>query len=126
MFEEIETLQGPAGDARWAEMAAEFLAANAYAPGEPDRVVLFVSLSAEREGRIVFHETWALDAWGDARGSAMARLVSTPVAFAIASVLAGEITPGVHAAPHAPQVLASWLDQIKTLAQYMQRVDLLN
>lgn len=123
VFREIETLQGAEGDARLAEMAAEFLAANAYAPGEPDRVVLFVSLRAERGGRAVFHETWAMDAWGDARGSAMARLVSMPVSFAINSVLKGEMTAGVHAAPHDPQILASWLDQVKGLAQYMQRVD---
>jgi saccharopine dehydrogenase (NADP+, L-glutamate forming) len=123
VFREIETLQGAEGDARLAEMAAEFLAANAYAPGEPDRVVLFVSLRAERGGRAVFHETWAMDAWGDARGSAMARLVSMPVSFAINSVLTGQMTAGVHAAPHDAKILASWLDQVKTLAQYMQRVD---
>ncbi|MDZ7905681.1 MAG: saccharopine dehydrogenase C-terminal domain-containing protein [Cypionkella sp.] len=123
VFREIETLSGPAGDARLADMAAEFLADNAYAPGEPDRVVLFVSLKAERDGRAVYHETWALDAWGDARGSAMSRLVSMPVSFAITSVLNGEIAAGVHAAPHAPEVLAKWLGQVKTLAQYMARID---
>jgi saccharopine dehydrogenase-like NADP-dependent oxidoreductase len=123
VFREIETLEGPSGDARLAEMAAEFLAANSYAPGEPDRVVLFVSLKAERDGRAVYHETWALDAWGDARGSAMARLVSMPVSFAVTSALKGEIAAGVHAAPHEPKLLANWLGQVKTLAQYMARVD---
>jgi saccharopine dehydrogenase-like NADP-dependent oxidoreductase len=122
VFREIETLEGPAGDARLAEMAAEFLKENAYAPGEPDRVVLFVSLKAERDGRVVFHETWAMDAWGDARGSAMARLVSMPVSFAVESVLNQEITAGVHAAPHEPKLLKSWLDQVRGLAQYMDRV----
>ncbi len=123
VFRDIETLEGPSGDARLAEMAAEFLAANSYAPGEPDRVVLFVSLKAERDGRAVYHETWALDAWGDARGSAMARLVSMPVSFAVTSALKGEIAAGVHAAPHEPKLLANWLGQVKTLAQYMARVD---
>ena len=122
VFREIETLEGPAGDARLAEMAAEFLKENAYAPGEPDRVVLFVSLKAERDGRVVFHETWAMDAWGDVRGSAMARLVSMPVSFAVESVLNHEITAGVHAAPHEPKLLKSWLDQVRGLAQYMDRV----
>jgi saccharopine dehydrogenase (NADP+, L-glutamate forming) len=46
-----------------------------------------------------------------------------PVSFAINSVLQGEMTAGVHAAPHDPQILASWLDQVKGLAQYMERVD---
>jgi saccharopine dehydrogenase-like NADP-dependent oxidoreductase len=123
VFREIETLEGPSGDARLAEMAAEFVAKNAYAPGEPDRVILFVSLKAERDGRAVFHETWAMDAWGDARGSAMARLVSTPVSFAVESVIKREIAAGVHAAPHDPKLLESWLGQVRGLAQYMERVE---
>ena len=123
VFREIETLEGPAGEARLAEMAAEFLAANAYAPGEPDRVILFVSLRAERGGRAVFHETWAMDAWGDARGTAMGRLVSVPVSLAVESVLAREIPAGVHAAPHDPRLLARWLGEVARLAQYLQRVD---
>jgi len=123
VFREIETLEGPAGDARLAEMAAQFVAENSYAPGEPDRVILFVSLKAERDGRAVFHQTWAMDAWGDARGSAMARLVSTPVSFAVESVLKREIAVGVHGAPHDPKLLESWLGQVRGLAQYMERVD---
>ena len=122
VFREIETLEGPSGDARLAEMAAQFVAENSYAPGEPDRVILFVSLKAERDGRPVFHETWAMDAWGDARGSAMARLVSTPVSFAVESVLKREIAVGVHGAPHDPKLLDSWLGQVRGLAQYMERV----
>jgi saccharopine dehydrogenase-like NADP-dependent oxidoreductase len=123
VFAEIETLEGPAGDARLAEMAAEFLRDNSYAPGEADRVVLFVSLKAECEGRVAFHETWAMDAWGDARGTAMARLVSMPVSMAVTSVLQREIAAGVHAAPHDPKLIASWLGQVRGLAQYLERVD---
>ena len=123
VFREIETLSGPAGDARLAEMAAEFLKENAYAPGEPDRVILFVSLMAERDGRPVFHETWAMDAWGDERGTAMGRLVSVPVSLAVESALKGEFSPGVHAAPDDPKILKNWLGQVSELAQYMERVN---
>ena len=123
VFAEIETLSGPEGEARLAAMAAEFLAKNAYAPGEPDRVILCVSLKAERDGRAVFHQTWAMDAWGDARGSAMGRLVSVPVSLAVEAVLNRQIAVGVHAAPHDPKLLAEWLGQVQGLAQYMQRVD---
>jgi saccharopine dehydrogenase (NADP+, L-glutamate forming) len=123
VFREIETLSGPAGDARLADMAEQFVRENSYAPGEPDRVILFVSLKAERDGRPVFHETWAMDAWGDARGSAMARLVSTPVSFAVESVLKREIAVGVHGAPHDQKLLDSWLGQVRGLAQYMERVN---
>jgi saccharopine dehydrogenase-like NADP-dependent oxidoreductase len=123
IFREIETLSGPEGDARINQLAAELLVENSYAPGEPDRVVLFVSLKAERDGRIMHHETWAMDAWGDARGSAMARLVSTPVSFAVESLVNHEIAPGVHAAPHDPRLYGKWLGQVRGLAQYMERID---
>jgi len=123
VFAEIETLQGAAGDARLAEMAAGFWAENAYGEDEPDRVVLFVSLKADRNGSAVFHETWAMDAWGDARGTAMGRLVSVPVSLAVEAVLAREIPAGVHAAPHDPRLLTRWLGEVATLAQYMARVD---
>jgi saccharopine dehydrogenase (NADP+, L-glutamate forming) len=122
VFKEIETLQGPAGDARLAEMAEGFLKENSYAPGEPDRVILFVSLKAERDGKVVWHETWAMDAWGDERGTAMGRLVSMPVSFAVETVLKKEFAPGVHAAPADRKILDSWLGQVKSLAQYMERV----
>ena len=123
IFAEIEGLTGPEGDARINALAAELLKENSYAPGEPDRVVLFVSLKAEREGRIAFHETWAMDAWGDERGSAMARLVSSPVSFAVESLLNREIPAGVHPAPHDPKLYTKWLGQVRGLAQYMERID---
>ena len=123
VFAEIETLSGPEGDARLADMAAGFLKDNAYAPGEPDRVVLFVSLMAQRDGRVVFHETWAMDAWGDARGSAMGRLVSVPVSLAVEAVLAREIPAGVHAAPHDPKLIGRWMGEVAGLVQYLQRID---
>ena len=126
IFAEIEGLEGksPAEvDAALTARAAALLKDNSYAEGEPDRVVLFVSLKAERDGRPVFHETWALDACGDARGTAMARLVSVPVALAIEAVLAREIPAGVHGAPHDPRLVHRWLDEVHTLAQFMARID---
>jgi len=125
VFAEIETLQGPAGEARLAEMAAEFLRDNSYAAGEPDRVVLFVSLKAARDGVAVFDQTWAMDAWGDARGTAMGRLVSVPVSLAVESVLAREMAVGVQAAPHDPRLVSRWLGEVGGLAQYLSRVDAL-
>ncbi|MFN4171285.1 MAG: saccharopine dehydrogenase family protein [Pseudorhodobacter sp.] len=123
VFREVETLSGPGGDDRLREMAEGFWRDNAYGEGEPDRVVLFVSLKAAREGRAVFHETWALDAWGDARGTAMARLVSVPVSLAVEAVLDRALPVGVQPAPHDPRLVARWLDQVQGLAQYMARVD---
>lgn len=123
VFREIETLEGPAGDARLAEMAAQFWAENSYDEGEPDRVVLFVSLKAEKDGKTVWREEWAMDAWGDDRGTAMSRLVSIPVSMAVEAVLAREIAPGVHAAPHDPKLLTKWMAEVGKLAQYLKRVE---
>ena len=123
VFTEIETLTGPEGDARLREMSDRFWADHAYGPGEPDRVVLCVSLRAERDGTPVYHKTYTLDAHGDARGSAMARLVSTTVAQAIASVQERRIKPGVSAAPSDPALVADWMDGVDTQAQHMAVVD---
>lgn len=124
VFREIETLSGPDGEERLKEMSDRFWRDNSYSgPDDPDRVVLFVVLKAEKNGRPVFHRTWAMDAWGDVRGTAMARLVSTPVALAVESVLNREIAAGVHPAPHDPRLVRKWLDEVGHLAQYMRLID---
>lgn len=122
VFEEIETLDGSAGEARLKEMSDQFWAENAYEPGEPDRVVLCVSLKGEKDGIAVWHKTYVMDAWGDARSTAMARLVSVPVSLAVEAVLNREIPAGVSAAPSDPKLLDRWLGEIDTLAQHMQIV----
>lgn len=91
--------------------------------GEPDRVVLCVSLKAENAGRPVWHRTWALDAEGDVRGSAMARLVSGTVALGVEAIMKREIPVGLHRAPHDPRLVARWLESTLPLAQFMQRID---
>jgi saccharopine dehydrogenase (NADP+, L-glutamate forming) len=123
VFAEIETLSGTEGDARLREMSDRFWRENSYGTDDPDRVVLFVSLKAEKAGRPVWHRTWALDAWGDVRGTAMARLVSIPVALAVEAVMNREFPAGVHPAPHDPRLLRRWLDEVGHLAQYMRLVD---
>jgi len=104
-------------------MSDTFWAENAYAEDEPDRVVLFVDLKAENEGRTVWHKTYAMDAQGDARGTAMARLVSIPVALTVEAVLHHEIPVGVTPAPHAPKLVERFLGEIDKLAQHLQVVD---
>ncbi|MBK5927759.1 saccharopine dehydrogenase family protein [Rhodobaculum claviforme] len=123
VFAEVETLEGPAGDARLAEMAEGFWREHAYGDGELDRVVLFVTLRAERDGAPVWHQTWAMDAWGDSRGSAMARLVSHPVALAVEGAASGRLSPGVQAAPHDPALIAAWMAEVGRQAQYLERID---
>jgi saccharopine dehydrogenase (NADP+, L-glutamate forming) len=123
VFTEIETLTGPEGDARLKEMSDQFWAENAYDEGEPDRVVLCVGLKAEKDGVEVWHKTYVMDAWGDERGTAMARLVSIPVSLAVEAVLNRAIPAGVHAAPSDPKLVQGWMGEIDTLAQHLQIVD---
>ena len=126
IFAEIEGLEGKSAaevDAALNARATALLKDNSYGEGEPDRVILLVALKAEKDGVPVFHETWAMDAWGDARGTAMARLVSVPVSHAIEGVMNREIPAGVHGAPHDPRVLTRWLGEVRSLAQYMERID---
>ncbi len=123
VFEEIENLQGPEGDARLKQMSDQFWDENAYDDDEPDRVILCVGLKAESNGKDIWHKTYVMDAWGDARGTAMARLVSIPVSLAVEAVLNRQISAGVHAAPSDPKLFTAWLQEIGTLAQHLQIVD---
>ncbi|CUH86804.1 Lysine 6-dehydrogenase [Phaeobacter sp. CECT 5382] len=120
VFKEVETLEGEAGDARLKEMSDQFWDENSYDEGEPDRVVLCVDLKAEKAGKTVWHKTYVMDAWGDERGTAMARLVSFPVSFAIEAVMNGKIKPGVSAAPSDAALVENWMGEISKLAQHLE------
>ncbi|WP_166417271.1 saccharopine dehydrogenase family protein [Cochlodiniinecator piscidefendens] len=117
VFAEIETLSGPSGDARLQEMSDGFWAENTYDEGEPDRVIMCVELKAEKDDSTPYHKTYVMDAWGDEKGTAMARLVSVPVSLAVESVLGGKIEPGVHAAPDNAELVQQYLATVDTLAQ---------
>ncbi|SMX46225.1 saccharopine dehydrogenase family protein [Actibacterium lipolyticum] len=123
VFEEIETLDDADGETRLQAMSDQFWAENAYGEGEPDRVVMCVALKASKEGVPVYHKTYTMDAWGDARGSAMARLVSGPVSLAVEAVQNHEIPAGVSAAPHDPKLIKRWMETVDRLAQHVQVVD---
>jgi len=123
VFAEVETLSGPEGDARLKEMSDGFWNAHAYDDGEPDRVVLCVGLDASQDGKSVWHKTYVMDAWGDEKGTAMAKLVSITVALAIEAVAKGQIAPGVHAAPSDPELVAEWLEEVGRQAQHLELVD---
>ena len=120
IFEELATRPD---DARLEQLSQELWKKYPLAPDEPDRVVLCVSLKAEHAGVPVWHRTWALDAEGDVRGSAMARLVSGTVALAVEAFLERAIPVGLHGAPHDPRLVGKWLEDTHTQAQFMRRID---
>ena len=120
VFEELAA--GPSEE-RLAALSEELWEKYPLAEGEADRVVLCVSLKAENAGVPVWGRTWVLDAEGDVRGSAMARLVSGTVSLAVEGVMGREIAVGVHGAPHDPRLVRRWLEEVGHLAQYMRLVE---
>lgn len=119
VFQEIGTLNGVEGDARLQEMSDQFWRENAYAEGEPDRTVMCVEFKAERDGVPVYDKTYVLDAWGDARGSAMSRLVSITMTLAIESILNRELPVGVSSAPKDLKLVENWMTAIAPQAQFL-------
>lgn len=123
IFSEIETLEGESGDRRLKEMSDELWRTQAYEPGEPDRVVLCVELEAQKNGNPVWHQSCAIDALGNDSGTAMARLVSITVSLAIDAVAAGQITPGVSAAPADDAIIRDWFKTLADLGDPIERID---
>ena len=123
IFREIETLHGQAGEKRLIEMSEQFWRDNAYAENEPDRVILCVDLKAEEDNHVIWHKTYKMDAWGDTQGTAMARLVSHPVSFAVKAIINDDTDHGVSAASSKPNVVDKWLKDIASLAQEFDIID---
>ena len=65
-------------------------------------MVLHVELLAKdpKTQQPIWRKSYAMDAFGNDQGSAMARLVSTTVSLAIEAVLEGSIGVGARAAPN--------------------------
>ena len=122
IFSEIEKLSGENDDERLAQMSDQLWLENAYDKNEVDRVVLIVSLKASNGDKTKWHKTYVLDAHGDSVSTAMARLVSLPVSFAVEAVAQNKIGPGVSAAPSDMSIVNDWLDKIKGLVQHLEIV----
>ena len=122
IFSEIEKLSGKNDDERLAQMSDQLWLENAYDKNEVDRVVLIVSLKASNGDTTKWHKTFVLDAHGDSVSTAMARLVSLPVSFAVEAVAQNKIEPGVSAAPSDMSIVNDWLDKIKSLVQHLEIV----
>ena len=123
IFDEVATLSGEEGDARLAQMSEALEKAHSYDPGEADRVVLCVELEAKNDDGTCWHQSYQLDAYGNEHGHAMGRLVSLTVSIAVEAVLAGNVAPGVSAAPHAPEQAQAWLDALANLGESTTRVN---
>lgn len=114
IFSLVANAKGDAGTAALSAKSDELWQKYAFKAGEQDRVVLHVDLVAKNKdtGLPVWHNSYAMDAYGSEKGSAMARLVSTTVSMAVESVLAKTIKPGVSAAPDHMAVVNDWMSYI--------------
>jgi len=122
IFSEIEKLSGENDDEQLTKMSDKLWLDNAYGKNEVDRVVLIVSLKASNGDKTKWHKTFVLDAYGDSVSTAMARLVSLPVSFAVEAVAQNKIAPGVSAAPSEMSIVNDWLHKIKSLTQHLEIV----
>lgn len=122
IFSEIEKLSGENDDEQLTKMSDQLWLENAYDKNEVDRVVLVVSLKASDGEKTKWHKTYVLDAHGDTVSTAMAKLVSLPVSFAVEAVAQNKIAPGVSAAPSNMSIVNDWLNKIKSLAQHLEIV----
>ena len=123
IFAEVETLEGEAGDQRLSEMSNDLWDKYAVGDDEADRVVLSVDLCAKKDGKEVYNRSYLMDAYGDKNHTAMARLVSVPVSYAVEGIMNGEFTPGVHAAPSDPAIASAWISKLKENGEDMVIVD---
>jgi len=96
-------------------MGAELWSKHAYAVNEQDRVVLYVNLTAKKDGKNIFDQTYFIDDSGSGRETSMARLVSWPAAFAVEALVGGRTRPGVSGAPHELSEIKFWLNNFKAL-----------
>lgn len=117
IFDELQQLTGDAAEKRMGEISRELEQKYSYEAGEPDRVVLCVELDVRQDDQSIWHQSYQLDSQGNAEGQAMARLVSWPVSLAVESTLAGEIPPGVSAAPDRPELVHQWLNELGNLGE---------
>ena len=86
-------------------------------------MVLCVSLNAENSSSILWHKTYVMDAYGDSEATAMARLVSYPVSYAIEATLSSKMPFGVSAATSDLNLISEWLENIANIAQYCEIID---
>lgn len=123
IFDEVDTTSVDKLDARLVEISKELEEKHSYSEGEYDRVVLCVDLKAEHSNATVWHKTYVLNAYGNDKSSAMARLVSIPVSLAVESILHNNTQAGVSAAPSDIHQAKKWLTHIEDTVELIEFVD---
>ncbi|GAA3008891.1 saccharopine dehydrogenase family protein [Actinokineospora diospyrosa] len=90
-------------------LAADLAARHPTTETDRDRVVLAVALAVRGDDGTRWSGEYLLDLVGDEHDSAMARLVSTPLAVGVGEILSGALTPGLHRAAEGAEASTRWL-----------------
>jgi hypothetical protein len=100
-----------AGDGeRIAALADELAARHPTTDADRDRVVLAVALTVRGDDGAAWRGEYLLEAVGDATESAMARLVSLPLAYGIGRILDGDAPVGLRQAAQGAEDARRWLE----------------
>ncbi|WP_026423179.1 saccharopine dehydrogenase C-terminal domain-containing protein [Actinokineospora inagensis] len=91
-------------------LAADLAAKYPTTERDRDRVVLAVALTVRGDDGTEWSGEYLLDETGDDSDSAMARLVSTPLAAGITDILSGALEPGLHRAAEGAEASRRWLE----------------
>jgi len=123
IFSEVDTLDSQEVEERLKILSDDLWKKYSYKEDEVDRVILTVELKVKKDSEVVWHKQFLLDTLGNAKGSAMAQLVSCSVALAVEAVLNKEIPPGVSAAPHQSELVKRWLNQAEDISDHFALID---
>mgnify|MGYP000707520330 FL=1 len=123
IFSEVDSLDSQEVEERLKILSDDLWKKYSYKEGEVDRVILTVELKVKKDSEVVWHKQFLLDTLGNAKGSAMAQLVSCSVALAVEAVLNKEIPPGVSAAPHQSELVKRWLNQAEDISDHFALID---
>lgn len=92
-----------------------------FAENEMDRVVLVVELSLRNAvGQLLLSRTLSMNVYGQGRNTAMAKLVSLPVSFAVEDILKGVTAKGVSRAPDDANIYSRWIEEMENSGLYIQ------
>ncbi|WP_215454280.1 MULTISPECIES: saccharopine dehydrogenase family protein [unclassified Streptomyces] len=111
-------------DLRIAELAKELAARHPTSDSDRDRVVLAVSLDVRADSGERWSGRYLLDATGTEEESAMARLVSRPLALGVGHILDGQLPVGLSRAAETGERSQSWLAELAEAGvEFTERID---
>lgn len=122
-MENLDRQENP--DQALKDLSANLWQKYSFNEGEHDRVVLSVEMKAEEADKTVWHHRFLLDAVGDREATAMARLVSEPLALIIEAVMNKNLPAGVHSAPADAVLSRTIFDHIAPYCRVFSCQDLL-